>query len=331
MARWVSAASTDSHYTSGLGKLSRSKEPPVQNAAVTYPVKTREVKNALCDSTRWNHVRFRDGDIVVATYGKTGTTWTQQIVGQLIRQGEAGTLFDSSPWVDFRPVPLEIVLEGIEAQTHRRFLKTHLPIDALVFSPKAKYLYVARDGRDVAWSLHNHHLGFTEQFYPMVNNVFGREGDPVAPPTSDPAAYFREWLDGGGMPLGATFWQHVQGWFDTRHLPNVLLLHFNDLKADLPGQMRRIARFLDIAIDEATLPAMLEHCSLDYMRRTASEHSPILDVVFQQGGATFFHKGTNGRWKDVLTAAELEKYHRLVRENLTPDCARWMETGELFA
>ena len=206
-------------------------------------------------------------------------------------------------------------------------------MDALRFSPKAKYLYVVRDGRDVAWSMHNHHLGFTEQVYPMFNNVFGREGDPlVPPPTPDVAQYFREWLDGGGLPVGVSFWQHVQGWYDVRHLPNVLLLHFNNLKTDLRGGDAAHRRVSSTSRStRRTCRAMLEHCSLDYMRRTASEHSPILDMVFQQGGATFFNKGTNGRWKDALTAADLEKYDRLVRENLTPDCARWMATGELPA
>ena len=299
--------------------------------AIAYPVKTRDIKNVIMDSTRWNYLTFRDGDIVVATYGKTGTTWTQQIVGQLVHQGEDSALFESSPWVDFRIAPLEIVLEGLAAQKHRRFMKTHLPLDALVFSPKAKYLYVARDGRDVGWSMFNHHAGFTEQVYPMFNNIYGRQGDPLVPPVSDVRQYFLEWLDGGGLPLGVSFWQHVQGWYDARRLPNVLLLHFNDLKADLPGQMRRIAAFLDIPIDEARMPAMVEHCGIDYMRATASQHSPVIDMIFQQGGATFFNKGTNGRWKDVLTAADLEKYDRLVRDNLTPDCARWMATGELPA
>ena len=296
---------------------------------LAYPVKTRDIKNVLVDSTRWNYVAFRDGDIVVATYGKTGTTWTQQIVGLLVHQGQDSPLFDGSPWVDFRVVPLEVLLEGLAAQKHRRFMKTHLPLDALVFSPKAKYLYVVRDGRDVAWSMFNHHAGFTEQMYPMMNDIFGREGDPLTPPTNDVRQYFLEWLDGGGLPLGVSFWDHVQGWFDARHLPNVLLLHFNDLKADLPGQIRRIAAFLEIPLDEATMPAMLEHCSIEHMRATAAQHSPVIDMVFQHGGATFFNKGTNGRWKDVLTAADLEKYDRLVRENLTPDCARWMAMGEL--
>src|SRR4030095_9099928 len=103
--------------------------------------------------------------------------------------------------------------------------------------------------------------------------------------------------------------------------PNVLLVHFNNLKADLPGQMRRIASFLGIEIDESRFPAMIEHCGIDYMRRTSAE-SPILDMVFKNGGTTFFNKGTNGRWKDLLTAADLRKYDEVVQDSLTPDCAR---------
>src|SRR3546814_8940526 len=88
---------------------------------------------------------------------KSGTTWTQQIVGQLIFGGEPGVDVASiSPWVDLRVPPREVKLPALEAQSHRRFLKTHLPVDALVFSPVAKYLYVARDGRDVVWSMYNH-------------------------------------------------------------------------------------------------------------------------------------------------------------------------------
>jgi len=294
-----------------------------------WPKKTREIQTAICDSTRWNGFKFRDDDIVVATYAKTGTTWTQQIVGQLIFHGAEGALFDTSPWLDFRPFPLAQVMEGLEKQQHRRFVKTHLPLDALVFSPQAKYLYVGRDGRDTLWSLYNHHAGFTDQAYAMINNTPGRVGPPLQRPIGDIVQYFHEWLKGGGLPLGSTFWEHVQGWWTARHLPNVLLVHFNNLKADLPGEMRRIARFLEIEIDEAQWPAMVDHCAFDYMRKTASEHSPILDMVFQGGGNTFFNKGTNGRWRDVLTAADLQKYDQVVRDNLTPECARWMATGEL--
>jgi aryl sulfotransferase len=296
---------------------------------IAWPRKTRDIQNPLCDSTRWRWFEYRDGDVIVATYAKTGTTWTQQIVGQLVFEGEEAALFDTSPWLDFRPVPLELILGTLESQKHRRFIKTHLPLDALVFSPRAKYLYIGRDGRDMAWSLYNHHAGFTEQAYGLINNVMGRVGPPLEPPKGDVVQYFREWLDGGGMPLGVTFWEHVQGWWNARHLPNILLLHFSNLKADLPGQIRNIAKFLEIPIDEAKFPAIVEHCTFDYMQRTASKHSPILDMVFQAGGNTFFNKGTNGRWKDSLTAADLRKYEEVVHANLTPECAHWLATGEL--
>ena len=133
------------------------------------------------------------------------------------------------------------------------------------------------------------------------------------------------------LPVGVSFWQHVQGWFDLRHLPNVLLLHFNDLKTDLPGRYGASPRSSIIAIDEAKMP---RDAGALQLRLHAAHRVPALADPrhgVPAGRTTFFNKGTNGRWKDALTAADLEKYDRLVRENLTPECARWMATGELPA
>jgi len=106
--------------------------------AVAWPVKTRELHTHHFKSTSWNDFKFRDDDIVVATYAKSGTTWTQQILAQLIFNGAEGIdVHKLSPWVDLRILPPE-ALASLERQTHRRFLKTHLPVDALLFSPKAK-------------------------------------------------------------------------------------------------------------------------------------------------------------------------------------------------
>lgn len=52
--------------------------------------KTRELHNHHMDSTVWNDFRFRDDDIAIATYGKSETTWPQQIVSQLIFNGAEG-------------------------------------------------------------------------------------------------------------------------------------------------------------------------------------------------------------------------------------------------
>src|SRR5438105_14876066 len=185
-----------------------------EGTAMTWPRKTREIHNHHMDSTVWNDFRFRDGDIVVATYAKSGTTWTQQIVSQLVFAGAEGIDVSAlSPWVDLRVPPKEVKLPTLEAQTHRRFIKTHLPVDALVFSPRAKYIYVGRDGRDVIWSFHNHQANLTKQAYEMINNNPGRGAGPdFLPPTDDLRKYFRDWFEKDGCPFWP-FWENIRSWW----------------------------------------------------------------------------------------------------------------------
>ena len=96
--------------------------------SINWPVKNREMRNFCIDSTYWNGFEYRDDDIIVATWAKAGTTWVQQIIAQFVFEGEIEGLpiGDISPWLDFRLPPLQDKLPAIEAQTHRRFLKTHL-------------------------------------------------------------------------------------------------------------------------------------------------------------------------------------------------------------
>ncbi len=295
---------------------------------VTYPAKTREMHSHHFDSTIWNGFGFRDDDIIISTYAKAGTTWVQQIVSQLIFNGaEDLAVAEMSPWLDLRVPPKEVKLPAVEAQTHRRFLKTHLPVDALVFSPKAKYLYIGRDGRDVVWSLYNHHTGANALWYEALNDTPGRVGPPIGPPPDSILQYFDDWLERDGHPFWP-FWENLRSWWEIRHLPNVMLLHFGRLKADMPGQIRRIAAFLDIAIDEATWPAILEHCSFDYMKANATASVPLGGAFWEGGARTFIHKGVNGRWRDLLRPEQSAAYEARALAELGEDCARWLATGE---
>ena len=70
----------------------------------------------------------------------------------------------------------------------------------------------------------------------------------------------------------------------------------------MPGEMRRVAKFLDIAIDEKRWPAIVEHCTFDYMKSHAVHAAPLGGAFWQGGASTFINKGTNGRWHDQLTA-----------------------------
>jgi aryl sulfotransferase len=298
------------------------------SAPRAWPRKSRELQNWICDSTRWNDFEFRRDDIVISTWSKAGTTWLQQIVGQLLFPGVLDLpVMDLAPWVDMRVIPKEEIVRALGAQTHRRFMKTHLPVDALVFSPEAKYIYAARDGRDVLLSWYHHHASFSQEAYDMINNTPGLVGPTLERPTADIRAYFHEWLDRDGFPVWS-FWQHVQSWWDIRELDNVLLVHFASLKQDLAQEMRRIAEFLGIEVDAELWPSMVHHCTFEHMKRNAEALSPMLGAVFDGGAQSFVNKGTNGRWRDVLTSADIEKYERIANANLTPDCARWLATGE---
>jgi aryl sulfotransferase len=292
--------------------------------AVHWPRKTRELHNHHFDSTIWNDFRFRPDDIVIGTYAKSGTTWTQQIVAQLLFAGAVDIdVATISPWLDLRVPAKAVKLAAIEEQTHRRFIKTHLPVDALVFSPHAKYIYVGRDGRDVVCSMYNHHARANAAWYAALNDTPGLVGDPIAPPPDSIREYYHAWLDRDGHPFWP-FWENIRSWWEVRHLPNVLLVHFADLKADLPGQIRRIANFLAIPVDGARWPAILEHCSFAWMKSHATQAAPLGGVFWDGGAETFIHKGTNGRWRDVLTAEESAKYERLALQHLGPECARWL-------
>jgi aryl sulfotransferase len=293
------------------------------------PTKTRELHNHHFDSTIWNDLHFRDDDIVIGTYAKSGTTWVQTIVGQLIFAGAGDVaVAELSPWLDLRVPPKEIKLPMVEAQTNRRFLKTHLPVDALVFSPRAKYLYIGRDGRDVVWSMYHHHLTANDLWYQALNDTPGLVGPRIERPRDSIREYFLEWLEKDGFPFWP-FWENIASWWAIRDLPNVKLVHFANLKGDMEGEIRRIADFLDIHPAPAQWAKILEHCSFDYMKAHAALSVPLGGALWEGGAQTFMNKGTNGRWHDVLTAEDNARYEAMAREKLGDSCARWLATGTM--
>ncbi len=297
-------------------------------ADIAWPQKTRELHNHHMDSTLWNGFAFRDDDVIVATYAKSGTTWTQQIVGQILFDGgEDVPISEISPWLDLR-IMLPDTKDKLAAQTHRRVIKTHLPLDALVFSPKAKYIYIARDGRDVVWSMYNHHASANELWYQALNMTPGLVGSPIEKPNPDIHQYFLDWLEKDGVPFWS-FWENIATWWEARDLPNVRLIHFNRLKADLEGEMRKLADFLQVDIAEDRWPVLVEHCGFDWMKAHAEKVAPLGGAIFEGGAGKFINKGVNGRWRDVLTAEDNAAYETMAAEKLGPACAHWLATGDL--
>ncbi len=301
----------------------------MSNQQTAAPTKTTELQNHHMDSTRWNDFKFRDDDIVIATWAKSGTTWLQQIVGQFVFDAaENIPVMQISPWLDYRAIPKDATLATLKAQTHRRFIKTHLPANALVVSPNAKYIYIGRDGRDAIWSWYEHHCCYTDYIYKALNESPGLVGPPLERPGKDVVEYYHQWLEGNGYPIWP-FFSNIQSWWDIRDQPNVLLLHFNALKADLEGEMRKICNFLEFDVDEALWPKMVEHCTFDYMKKNADALTPRLGAIFSGGGKSLINKGNNKRWTEALSDADNQKYEAFAAEHLSPQCARWLASGTL--
>lgn len=297
-------------------------------AYTCWPVKTREMHNHHFDSTIWNDFNFRDDDIVISTYAKSGTSWTQQMVAQMMFGGDPDlSVADMSPWLDLRVPPKEVKLPEVEAQTHRRFLKTHLPVDALVFSPKARYIYIGRDGRDVVWSMYNHHANANALWYDALNNTPGRVGPPIEHPPADIRQYWHDWMDRDGHPFWP-FWENIRSWWAIRDLPNVHFIHFTQLKRDMPGEMRRMADFLDIRIDESRWDKIVEYCTFDWMKKNATKSVPLGGAFWDAGAEVFINKGVNGRWTETLTGEESAAYEARAIAELGEACAHWLKTGE---
>ena len=149
--------------------------------------------------------------------------------------------------------------------------------------------------------MYNHHANANAAWYAALNDTPGRVGPAIdRRRRRRSASTSTTGWSATAIPSGRSGRTSAR-WWAIRHLPNVLLVHFADLKADMPGQIRRIADFLDIAVAEDRWPAIVEHCSFDYMKRNAAKSAPLGGAFWDGGAETFIHKGTNGRWRDVLS------------------------------
>ena len=299
---------------------------------------TQTVRSRVYDSTRWAGYRPRSNDIVIATYAKCGTTWMQRIVGMLVFQSAAlRPIWESSPWPDMRFFgPIEDELAKAEAQTHRRFFKTHLPLEALPVYAGVKFIHVARDGRDAAMSFHNHLTHFTDAILTTADAISRSDpkfGDDLPRVPENAAEFFSEWvLDGGGQgDDGASFYCMENSYWAQRANKDLLLVHYNDLKADRDGEMRRIANFLEIEIAPPLWPEIVAAADFEAMKAQGDALMPNVHNLFDHGAARFLNKGTNGRWQNVFGADDLKRYDAQVKTHFAPDLARWVEYGRIIA
>lgn len=264
------------------------------------------------DSGRWEDFPFRRGDIVISTRSKSGTTWMQMICALLVFRTPdlPEPLSALSPWVDWLVTPRDEVIARLEAQRHRRFVKTHTPLDGIPLDPRATYIVVARHPLDMAVSLHHQ----------SANIV--RERPRALPPLDE---WLLDWISRDVSHLDemdslpGVMWHLSDAW--SRSEPNVVLVHYDDLLRDLPGEMRRLAGLLGIDVPEDVWPSLVDAATFASMRARASVPTP---PGVLKDDAAFFRRGTSGEGRAALTPAGLARYHERAAALAPSDLLAWL-------
>ena len=241
----------------------------------------------------------RLGDICYTSYPKSGSTWLAYILVLLVNDGETpdnSTLRNCLHWVASSwTYPRDgKELTGLPSP---RIFKSHMPYAMALGGDPAgspcRYLYIARNPKDVAVSYY---------FFEREKSWSGNYSGP-----------WEHWLRlfAEGRVQRGDWFDHVLGWWSSRHLENVLFLKYEDLCRDFPGEITKVARFLDRPIARDALERIQDMTSFRAMSRT--DFSNMHEIQEFTG---FFREGRIGSWKDQFTPAQSESFDGMCARRL---------------
>jgi hypothetical protein len=277
------------------------------------------------DSGRWFEFEFRPNDIVISTRSKSGTTWMQMICALLVFQTRElpRPLADLSPWLDWLGTPRDDVYGQLQRQTHRRFIKTHTPLDGLPLDDRATFIVVARHPLDMAVSLYHQGDNLDR------TSISELTGGPVREPVRDDLpTWLRQWIAWDGDPrqqldsLPGVF-SHLTDAWTRRHQPNIELVHYDDLIADLPAEMKRLAVALDIDIEPDLIDHLASAATFTEMKARSDLLAPDPAGVLKDR-SRFFRRGHSGSASEVLTADDMAAYQSRAAALAPDDMIEWL-------
>jgi hypothetical protein len=231
----------------------------------------------------------RPEDVFVVTQMRCGTTWMQQIVFEIASRGQGdltdagyGHLYATCPWIDaVNSVSMEDA--PLVGEMRARIIKSHLPVSLCPYAPHAKYIYVTR-----------HPVSCFASILDYNRSLLG----PLTPAPQ----IFADWFCSDRM-----YWRpwpdHVAGWWDwaaTR--PNVLFVHFEEMKKDLAGVTGRVAAFLGWPLADGERARVVEKSSFDYMQAHEDWLEMAPPTMFSIAGGRFMASGKAARHEDVTPA-----------------------------
>jgi hypothetical protein len=296
-----------------------------------------QYRSLMMDNARWDGFEFRPSDIVISTPPKSGTTWTQMLCAMLIFDGPdfPAPLSELSPWLDQTIRSLDDVRAIYATQQNRRFIKTHTPLDGLPLRDDVTYLIVGRDPRDVMVSMEHHQANMDlERVITLRGQAVGNDDLDTLPPrpspSEDPSERFRTFVratDMGVLSLSSVLHHLDTGW-QLRHRPNIVMCHYADFTADLPGEIVRLADALDINMTPVRAQELAAEATLDRMRDRANDVLPNAGAIWKDDRA-FFRAGSFGDWRSRVNDDDLAEYDETIKTIVTPQLATWVHQGRL--
>ena len=292
-------------------------------------------RTLVMDSARWAGFEHRPGDIVISTPAKCGTTWTQMLVALMVFDGPdfPAPLDLISPWLDMCNRTVDDVTQDLDVQTHRRFVKTHTPLDGLPLHDGVTYVVVGRDPRDVSVSMDHHRRNMDfDHFFELRAEVMGLDdlperARPDPPPTAD--EQMAVFLHGNEIGALASIVHHLDDAWSRQATSDVVLVHYADLVTDLPGEMLRLAGALGIPLSDARARELSAHASLEAMRARAGELAPVASHANWRDNGAFFRSGTVGEGRAAMSADHRAAYDARLAALVAPRIGAWIDAGRI--
>jgi len=250
--------------------------------------------------------------VCLASYPRTGTRWTAEILSWIIRDGDEERMKNSTnvercPYLAMAIPGIPNIIDDPSAfnfTDRPRLYATHLPFDMAPkqLSQKGRVVCVLRNPKDCAVSFYH--------FYRM-NKILG----PYEGPWED----FLEGFCRGEIDYGSYF-DFVKSWWSRRHQANILFVRYEEMKKTPGEHVKKMAEFLGKSLSQSTIDLIVEKTSFQSMKSNPhtnpSRSKQGADIFRQDIGVEFMRKGEMSDWKNYFTVAQNEAFDELVEEKL---------------
>lgn len=249
---------------------------------------------------------FRNGDVFVATYPKSGTTWTQNIIKNLLGFDDNVRVVDAVPWIEKGGTEdSEEVQAAMNLQSNPRCFKTHTPWQSVAKSRtddddgnaicRLRYIFVARNPKDVCVSMYHHARGFRS---------FDYRGD---------FDHFFQMFLHGEVESGS--WLDFNLGYYSRHKKNpneVLFLTYEDMHRNPIDNILRIAKFLGVACSRGRADGIVHKTTFAQMKTDPAANYSWANDRRHVGEAGFMREGKVGDYRNYMS----KEQERLIEERM---------------